>query len=45
MYKLDPDARRNLRYAALPGKALSAFVVLLLCLFCGLLGIAVVAYI
>ena len=45
MYELDPETRRNLRYAALPGKAASAFAVLLLCLFCGLLGIAVVAYV
>jgi hypothetical protein len=45
MYELDPETRRNLHYAALPGKAASAFVVLLLCLFCGLLGTAVVAYV
>jgi hypothetical protein len=45
MYQLDPETRRNLHYAALPGKAASAFVVLLLCLFCGLLGTAVVAYV
>jgi hypothetical protein len=45
MYQLDPEARRNLHYAALPGKAASAFVVLLLCLFIGLLGTAVVAYV
>jgi hypothetical protein len=45
MYQLDPETRRNLHYAALPGKAASAFVVLLLCLFIGLLGTAVVAYV
>ena len=45
MYELDPETRRNLRYAALPGKAASAFAVLLLCLLIGLLGTAVVAYI
>jgi hypothetical protein len=44
MYELDPETRRNLHYAALPGKAASAFVVLLLCLFAGVLGTAVVAY-
>jgi hypothetical protein len=45
MYQLDPETRRNLHYTALPGKAASAFVVLLLCLFIGLLGAAVVAYV
>ena len=45
MYQLDPETRRNLHYAALPGKAASAFVVLILCLFIGLLGTAVVAYV
>jgi hypothetical protein len=45
MYELDPETWRNLHYAALPGKAASAFVVLLLCLFIGLLGTAVVAYV
>jgi hypothetical protein len=45
MYQLDPETRRNLHYAALPGKAASAFVVLLLCLFIGLLGMAVVVYV
>jgi hypothetical protein len=45
MYELDPETRRNLHYAALPGKAASAFVVLLLCLFIGVLGTAVVAYV
>lgn len=45
MYQLDPETRRNLHYAALPGKAASAFVVLLLCLFIGLLGTAVAAYV
>jgi hypothetical protein len=38
MNHLDPETRRNLRYAALPGKAASAFVVLLVCLFIGVLG-------
>jgi hypothetical protein len=45
MYQLDPETRRNLHYAALPGKAASAFVVLILCLFIGLLGTAVAAYV
>lgn len=45
MYQLDRETRRNLHYAALPGKAASAFVVLILCLFIGLLGTAVVAYV
>ena len=45
MYQLDPETRRNLHYAALPGKAASAFVVLILCLFIGMLGTAVVAYV
>jgi hypothetical protein len=44
MHSLDPETRRNLQYAALPGKAASSFVVLLLCLFAGLLGTAVAAY-
>jgi hypothetical protein len=44
MNHLDPETRRNLRYAALPGKAASAFVVLVVCLFAGVLGTAVVAY-
>jgi hypothetical protein len=44
MNELDPETRRNLRYAALPGKAASAFAVLLLCLFAGVLGTAVLAY-
>jgi hypothetical protein len=44
MHDLGPETRRNLRYAALPGKAASAFVVLLLCLFAGVLGTAVAAY-
>lgn len=44
MHDLDPETRRNLNYAALPGKAASAFVVLVLCLFAGVLGTAVVAY-
>jgi len=44
MYQLDPETRRNLHYAALPGKAASAFVVLVLCLFAGVLGTAVLAY-
>jgi hypothetical protein len=38
MHDLDPETRRNLHYAALPGKAASAFVVLLICLFIGVLG-------
>ena len=38
MHDLDPETRRNLHYAALPGKAASAFVVLLVCLFVGVLG-------
>jgi hypothetical protein len=38
MHDLDPETRRNLHYAALPGKAASAFVVLLVCLFIGVLG-------
>ena len=38
MQDLDPETRRNLHYAALPGKAASAFVVLLVCLFIGVLG-------
>lgn len=44
MHDLDPETRRNLHYAALPGKAASSFVVLLLCLFAGLFGTALVAY-
>ena len=44
MHDLDPETRRNLHYAALPGKAASAFVVLVFCLFAGVLGTAVVAY-
>ena len=44
MHDLDLETRRNLRYAALPGKAASAFVVLLLCLSAGLFGTALVAY-
>ena len=44
MNDLSPETRRNLHYAALPGKAASAFVVLLLCLFAGLFGTALVAY-
>ena len=44
MHDLDPETRRNLHYAALPGKAASAFVVLVLCLFAGVLGTTVVAY-
>jgi hypothetical protein len=44
MHDLDPETRRNLHYAALPGKAASAFVVLLLCLIAGLFGTAMVAY-
>ncbi len=38
MHDLDPETRRNLHYAALPGKATSACVVLLVCLFIGVLG-------
>ena len=44
MHSLDPETRRNLHYAALPGKAASSFVVLVLCLFAGLFGTAVAAY-
>ena len=44
MNDLDSETRRNLHYAALPGKAASAFAVLLLCLFAGLFGTALVAY-
>ncbi len=44
MHDLDSETRRNLHYAALPGKAASSFVVLLLCLFAGLFGTALVAY-
>jgi hypothetical protein len=44
MNDLSPETRRNLHYAALPGKTASAFVVLLLCLFAGLFGTALVAY-
>jgi hypothetical protein len=45
MNNLDPETRRNLDYAALPGKAVSAFFVLLVCLFAGVFGTALVAYI
>jgi hypothetical protein len=45
MNHLDPETRRNLHYAALPGKAVSAFFVLLVCLFAGVFGMALVAYI
>lgn len=44
MHDLDPEKRRNIQYAALPGKAASGFVVLLICLFAGLFGTALVAY-
>jgi hypothetical protein len=44
MNNLDPETRRNLHYAALPGKAASAFGALILCLFAGLLGTALIAY-
>jgi hypothetical protein len=44
MHELDPETRRNLHYAALPGKAISVFFVLLLCLFAGVFGTALVAY-
>ena len=44
MNNLDPETRRNLQYAALPGKAASSIVVLLLCLLAGLFGVAVFAY-
>jgi hypothetical protein len=44
MPDLDPETRRNLEYAALPSKAASAFVSVLLCLMAGLVGTAVVAY-
>jgi hypothetical protein len=44
MYDPDPETRRNLEYAALPGKAAGAFVIVLLCLMAGLFGTALVAY-
>jgi hypothetical protein len=44
MHDLDPETRRNLEYAALPGKATRAFVIVLLCLMAGLFGTALVAY-
>jgi len=44
MHDLDPETRRNLEYAALPGKAAGAFVIVLLCLMAGLFGTALVAY-
>ena len=44
MNHLDPETRRNLHYAALPGKAASTFFVLLVCLFAGVFGMALVAY-
>ena len=44
MNNLDPETRRNLQYAALPGKAASSVIVLLLCLLAGLFGVAVFAY-
>jgi len=44
MNNLDPETRRNLQYAALPGKAANSIVVLLLCLLAGLFGVAVFAY-
>jgi len=45
MKNLDPETRRNLHYAALPGKAASTLFVLLVCLFAGVFGTALVAYI
>jgi hypothetical protein len=44
MHDLDPETRRNLEYAALPGKAAGAFVIVLLCLMAGLFGTALAAY-
>jgi hypothetical protein len=44
MNNLDPETRRNLHYAALPGKAANSVVVLLLCLVAGLFGVAVLTY-
>jgi hypothetical protein len=44
MPDFDPDIRRNLRYAALPGKVATGFFVFLLCLFAGVFGMAVAAY-
>ena len=44
MHDLDPETRRNLEYAALPGKVAGAFVIVLLCLMAGLFGTALVAY-
>ena len=44
MHDLDPETRRNLEHAALPGKAAGAFVIVLLCLMAGLFGTALVAY-
>jgi hypothetical protein len=44
VHNLDPETRRNLHYAALPGKAASAFVVLLLCFVAGVFGMALLAY-
>jgi hypothetical protein len=45
MHDLDPETRRNLEYAALPGKAAGAFVIVLLCLVGGLFGTALAAYV
>jgi hypothetical protein len=44
MHDLDPETRRNLHYAALPGKVASSFVVLILCLVVGLFGTALALY-
>jgi hypothetical protein len=44
MHDLDPETRRNLAYAALPGKVAGAFVIVLLCLAAGLFGTALAAY-
>ena len=44
MHDLDPETRRNLEHAALPGKAAGAFVIVLLCLMAGLFGTALAAY-
>lgn len=45
MHDLDPETRRNLHYAALPGKAASGIAVFLVCMFVGLLGVAFLAYV
>lgn len=45
MNNLDPETRRNLHYAALPGKAASTVLILLVCMCAGVFGMAVLAYI